>query len=67
MVGAALPDNEVEELCGVKRPPCQLCSNIKNISTFKSKQSHEVHQIKKNFNCNSKIVVYLTEFRVCGK
>ena len=65
-VRAVLPDiNEVGrcEPCGGKRPPCRLCSNIKNTSTFKSKHSNElsnyVYQTKKNFNCNSKIVVYL--------
>ena len=61
LVRAILPDiNEVGrcESCGGKRPPCQLCSNMKNISTFKSKHSNEVYQIKKNFNCNSKMVVY---------
>ena len=70
LVRAALPDiNEVGrcEPCGGKRPPCQLCSNMKNTSTFKSKHSNEVYQIKKNFNCNSKMVVYLIECRVCGK
>ena len=70
VVRAALPDiNEVGrcEPCGGKRPPCQLCSNMKNTSTFKSKHSNEVYQIKKNFNCNSKMVVYLIECRVCGK
>ena len=40
---------------------------MKNTSTFKSKHSNEVYQIKKNFNCNSKMVVYLIECRVCGK
>ena len=55
------------EPCGGKRPPCQLCSNMKNTSTSKSKNSNEVYQIKKNFNCNSKMVVYLIECRVCGK
>ena len=57
LVRGALPDiNEVDryEPCGGKRPPCQLCSSMKNISTFKSKHSNEVHQINKNFNCNSK-------------
>ena len=66
LVRAALPDiNEVGrcEPCGGKRPPCQLCSNMKNTSTFKSKHSNKVYQIKKNFNCNSKMVVYLIE---CG-
>ena len=67
---ATLPDvNEVGrgEPSGGKRPPCQLCSNMKNTSTFKSKHSNEVYQIKKNFNCNSKMVVYLIKGRVCGK
>ena len=55
------------ELCGGKRLPCQLCNNMKNTSTYKSKHSNEVYQIKKNFNCNSKIVVYLIECRMCKK
>ena len=66
VVRAALPDiNEVGrcEPCGGKRPPCQLCSNMKNASTFKSKHSDEVYQIKKNFNCNSKTVVHLIEWK----
>ena len=71
LVRAAFPDiNEVGrcEPCGGKKPPCQLCSNMKNTSTFKSKYSNEAYQIKKNFNCNSKmLVVYLIECRVCGK
>ena len=46
-----------------KRPPCQLCSNMKSASTFKSKHSNEFYQKKKNFNGNSKMVVYLIE---CG-
>ena len=45
----------------------QLCSNMKNASNFKSKHSNEVYQIKKNFNCNSKLVVYLIECRVSEK
>ena len=55
------------EQCGGKRLPCQLCSNMKNTSTFKSKHSNEVYQIKKNVNCNSNKVVYLIECRVCRK
>ena len=56
LLRAALPDfNEVgrSEPCGGKRPPCQLCSSMKNTSTFKSIHSNEVYQIKKNFNFNS--------------
>ena len=55
------------EPCGGKRPLCQLCSNMKDTGTFKSKRSNEVYQIKKNFNCNSKMMVCLIECRVCGK
>ena len=70
LVKASLPDiSEVgrcEPCCG-KTPPCQLCSNMKNTNAFKSKHSNEVYQIKKKFNCNSKMVVYLIEFRVCRK
>ena len=70
LVRAALPDiNEVGRCksYGGKIPPCELCSNTKITSTFKSKHSNEVYQIKENFNCNSKVVIYLIECRVCGK
>ena len=40
--------------CAGKRPPCELCSNMRNTSSLKSKHSHEVYQIKKKFTCNSK-------------
>ena len=42
LVRATLPDiNEVGRCkpCGGKRPPCQLCSNMKNESTYESKYS----------------------------
>ena len=42
LVRATLPDiNKLGRYkpCGGNRPPCQLCSNIKNTSTFKSKRS----------------------------
>ena len=70
LVRAVLPDiNEVGrcEPCGGKRSPCQLCSNMKNTSTFKNKHSNEVYQIKKKINCNSKMLVYLIKCRICGK
>ena len=38
------------EPCGGKRPPCKLCSNMINTSTFKGKHSNEVYKIKKKFN-----------------
>ena len=61
---AALPDISEEDRCapcGGKRSPCQLCSNMKNTSTFKGIYSNEVYQIKKKFNCNSNMVVYLID------
>ena len=70
MLRAALPGiNEAGRCkpCGEKRPPCQLHGNMKNTSTFKSKHLNEVYQIKENFNCNSKEVIYLIKCRVCGK
>ena len=39
---------------------------MKNKNTFKSKHSHKIYQIKKNFNCNPEMVVYLIEYKVCG-
>ena len=38
------------EPCGGKRPPCKLCSNMRNTSTFKGKHLNEVYKIKKKFN-----------------
>ena len=49
LVRAALPDiNEVGrcEPCGGKRAPCQLCSNMKNTSTFKRKVHIQTKFIK---------------------
>ena len=69
MRAAVLDINEAGrwEPCDRKRPPCQLFSNMKNTSTLKSKDSNKVCQIKKNFNCNAKIVAYLIECGVSGK
>ena len=61
LMRAAFPDiNEIGRCnsCGGKIPPSQLCNNMKNTSSFKGKPSNEVYQIKKSFNCNSKMVVY---------
>ena len=33
----------------------------------KGKHSNEIYQIKETFNCNSKMVIYLTECWVCSK
>ena len=70
LVSNALPHiNEVGrwEPCSGKRPLPQLCSNMKNTSTFKTNHSNEVCQIKKIINCSSKIVVYLIQYRFCKK
>ena len=40
---------------------------MKNTNTHKSKHSNEIYQIKKTFSCNSKMVVYLIQGRICGK
>ena len=37
------------------------------IQILQSKHSNKVYQIKKNLHCNSKIVAYLKECRVCSK
>ena len=47
--------------CEGKRPPFHLCENIKETCTFKSKHLDEIHNINKNYNCNSKMAVYLIE------
>lgn len=44
-----------------------IIESYKNTNTFKSKHFNKIFQIKKNFNCNCKMVVYLIEYRVCGK
>ena len=70
LVRFALPDIKevgICELCCGTGPLCQSCNSMKNLSIFKSKHSNKVYQIKKNFDCNSKIMVYLIERRVCGK
>ena len=70
LVRAALPGiSKISrcEPCGGKIRPCQLCSDVKNTCTFKRKNSTEVYQIKKNFDCNSKEVVYFKECKICGK
>ena len=70
LVRSQLPDIEEtgkSEPCGGKRPPCHLCKNMKNTCTFKSKHFNEVYKINNDYNCNSKMAVYLIECRVCGE
>ena len=35
--------------------------------TFKNKNLNEVHKIKKKYNCNSKMEVFLIECETCGE
>ena len=68
LVGTFFPDINEEgryEPWDGMRPPFQLCNDVKNTNTFKCKHSNKIYQITKCFNCNSKMVVYLIECRVC--
>ena len=70
LVRSQLPDIKEtgkSEPCGGKRPPCDLCKNMKITCTFKSKHFNEVYKINNDYNCNSKMAVYLIECRVCGE
>ena len=40
---------------------------MKDTRTFKSKHLNEVQKIKKKYNCNSKMAVYLIECEICGE
>ena len=40
---------------------------MKDTCTFKSKHLNEVHKINKEYNCNSKMAVYLIECEICGE
>ena len=40
---------------------------MKNTCTFKSKHFNEVYKINNDYNCHSKMAVYLIECRVCGE
>ena len=53
LVRSQLPDLiEVgrSKLCGGKIPPRNLCENLKDTCTFKSKHLNEVHKIDKKYN-----------------
>ena len=69
LVRSQLPDlDEVgrSKPCVGKRP-CHLCENMKHTCTFKSKHLNEVHKINKEYNCSSKMAVYLTECEIYGE
>ena len=70
LVRSQLPDlDEVgrSKPCGRKRRLCHLCENMKYTCAFKSKHLNEVHKINKEYNCNSKMAVYLIECEICGE
>ena len=70
LVRSQLPDlDEVGRStpCGGKNTPCHLCQNMKDTCTFKSKHLNEVHKINKEYNCSSKMAVYLIESEICGE
>ena len=70
LVRSQLPDlDEVGRStpCGGKNTPCHLCENMKDTCTFKSKHLNEVHKINKEYNCSSKMAVYLIESEICGE
>ena len=70
LVRSQLPDLDKvgrSKPCEGKRPPCHLYENMKDTCTFKSKHLNETHKIKKKYNCNSKMAVYLIECEICGE
>ena len=70
LIRSQLPDlDEVgrSKSYGRKKPLCHLCENMKDTCTFKSKHLNELHKINKEYNCYSKMVVYLIECEICGE
>ena len=47
--------------CSGKRPTCELCKLMKEISTFKKRNSDETYHIDQALNCSSKNTVCLIE------
>ena len=52
--------------CGGKRPCC-LCKSMADTYTFKSKRFDEAYKINNDYNCNSKMSIYLIECQVYGQ
>ena len=70
MVRSQLPDlDEVgrSKPCGGKRTPSHLCEKMKDTCTFKIAHLNEVLKINTKYNCNSRMVVYLSECEICGE
>ena len=48
-------------------PCCLTCNNIKECDTFTSHVTKEMFKTNLHFNCNSKCLIYLFSYKVCGK
>ena len=48
-------------------PCCLTCNNIKECDTFTSHVTKEMFKTNHHFNCNSKCLIYLFSYKVCGK
>ena len=50
--------------CGKSR--CETCFNIQETDTFQSFVTKEVYKINHCFHCDSKCVIYVISYKVCG-
>ena len=50
--------------CGKSR--CEPCCNIKQTGTIESFVTKKFYKIKHSFNCDSKCLIYLFPYKVCG-
>ena len=50
--------------CGKSR--CETCFNVKETNTFQSFVTKKVYKINHHFHCDSKCIVYLLYYKVCG-
>ena len=50
--------------CGKSR--CETCLNIQETDNAQSFVTKEVYKINHNFHCDSKRVIYLVSYKVCG-
>ena len=46
---------------------CQVCKSIKVTDTFSSFVTKSAYKINRNFNCNSKCLIYFLSCKTCGK
>ena len=48
-------------------PKGQVCASIQVTDTFSSLITKSTYKINRNFNCNSKCLIYLLSFKTCSK